>query len=130
MNYKRAIKTGAIIWVIGVFFFLIGSYLPLINDPELQANLTLAIVFIPLAWFGARYYYKNGSKTPGYQLALLLVVIAALFDAIITVPVFFMPLGMGHATFFGAVGFWMLVAEYAGIVMLYDFIRRRTAVTA
>lgn len=127
MNYKRAIKTGVILWVLGVFSFLLGSYLPLLNDPELMANLTLALAFVPLAWFGARYYYKDGERTPGYQLAILLVSIAALLDAIFTVPVFLMPLGVSHAAFFGAVGFWLLVAEYAGIVILYDFFKRRTA---
>lgn len=126
MNYKRAIKTGAFIWVIGVSFFLLGSYLPIINDPELQANLILALAFIPLGWLGARYYYKRGDETPGYQLAFILVVIAALLDATLTVPIFLLPAGIDHTAFFGALGFWLLAVEYAGIVMLYDFQRRRT----
>lgn len=128
MNYKRAIKTAAIIWVIGVIFFLIGSFLPLIIDPELQANLTLAIAFVPLAWFGTRYYYKGGDQTRGYQLAFVFVSMAALLDAIITVPIFMMPIGVGHAAFFGTLGFWLLVAEYAGIVIVYDFTRKRKSI--
>ena len=59
MNYSRAIKTAVSIWGIGVLIFLIAGYLPISDDPELQANITLALAFIPLGWFGAKYYYKK-----------------------------------------------------------------------
>ena len=79
MNYSRAIKTAVSVWIIGVLLFLLSSFLPLGNNPELQANLTLAIAFIPLGWFGARYYYQQGAQTPAYQLALVMAITAALF---------------------------------------------------
>ena len=127
MNYSRAFKTGIAVWIIGVLVFLIGSLLPLSNDPELQANLTLAIAFIPLGWYGARYYYKKDAPTPAYQLALIMALTAALLDAIITVPIFLMPVGIGHIEFFTAPGFWLLMVEYVGIVLLYAYMRKRKA---
>ena len=125
MNYPRAIKTAVSIWGIGVLLFLVAALLPLTNDPELQANITLAIAFIPLGWFGAKYYYKQGATSAGYQLALVMALVAALLDALITVPVFFIPIGIDHFAFFGAAGFWILIAEYMGIVILYDYLRRK-----
>ena len=125
MNYSRAIRTAVAVWMIGVLLFLIGNFIPLSNNPELQANLTLAIAFIPLGWFGAHYYYKKGATTPAYQLAGIMAFTAAFLDAIITVPIFFLPIGMTYSEFFGAPGFWLLMAEYIGIVLLYDHLRRR-----
>lgn len=125
MNYSRAFQVAVSIWILGVLFFITGNLLPLGMDPELQANLTLAIAFLPLGWFGARHYYKKGAQTPAYQLALVMAGTAALLDALITVPVFFIPNGMGYLEFFGALGFWLLMVEYIAIVLLYDLIRRR-----
>ena len=125
MNYSRAIKTAVSVWIIGVVLFLLSSFLPLSGNPELQANLTLAIAFIPLGWFGAHYYYQRGTHTPAYQLALVMAITAALLDALITVPLFFMPNQIGYAEFFGALGFWLLMAEYTGIVMLYGLLKRQ-----
>ncbi|PQB05869.1 DUF5367 family protein [Aureitalea marina] len=125
MNYKRALKTAVSIWVMGVLLFVIAAMLPLSDNPELQANISLALAFIPLGWYGAKYYYKKGSTTPVYQLAFLLVFVAALLDALITVPIFFFPMGVDHQTFFGAIEFWLLIAEYAGIVILYDYLNRK-----
>lgn len=125
MNYSRAIKTSVSVWIIGVLLFLLSSFLPLSNNPELQANLTLAIAFIPLGWFGARYYYQHGAQTPAYQLALVMAITAALLDALITVPLFFMPNQIGYAEFFGATGFWLLMVEYIGIVLLYGLLKRQ-----
>ena len=125
MNYKRAFKTAVSIWIIGVLLFILAAMLPLSNNPELQANITLALAFLPLGWYGAKYYYKKGSTTPGYQLAFILVFAAAFLDALITVPVFFFPMGLDHQAFFGAVEFWLLIAEYAGIVILYDYLNQK-----
>lgn len=127
MNYSRAFQAAVSVWIMGVLFFLIGSLLPLGMNPELQANLTLAIVFLPLGWLGARHYYKHGAQTPAYQLALFMAAVAAFLDAIITVPLFFIPNGLGHLEFFGALGFWLLMVEYVGIVLLYAYMRKRKA---
>ncbi|MCW5518898.1 DUF5367 family protein [Aureitalea sp. L0-47] len=128
MNYTRAIRTGVAIWMIGVTLFTIATLLPISNDPELQGNLTLAISFLPLAWFGSRYYFKSEPQTQGYQLALVLAVIAIVLDALITVPLFFLPHGIGYVDFFGAPGFWILMVEYTGVVLLYDYLRRRRSI--
>lgn len=125
MNYTRAIRTGVAIWMIGVTLFTIATLIPISNDPELQGNLTLAISFIPLAWFGSRYYFKTEPQTKGFQLALIMGTIAIVLDAIITVPVLFMPHGGTYKAFFGAPGFWFLMLEYIGVILLYDFLRRR-----
>jgi hypothetical protein len=125
MYYTRAIRTGVTIWMIGVTLFTIATLLPISNDYEMQGDLTLAVSFIPLAWFGSRYYFKSEPQSKGYQLALALAIIAVVLDAMITVPLFFLPHGIGYADFFGAPGFWFLMVEYTGVVILYDYLRRR-----
>ena len=130
MNYPRAIGIATAIWTLGVLVFLFAGYLIKSDNPELQANLSLALALLPLGWFGARYYYKKGSQTPGYRLAAIMVFTAVVLDAMITVPVFFLPIGVTYGVFFGGGEFWVLIAEYAGIVMWYDITRRRQIVSS
>ena len=62
-------------WVMGVCVFL-GSYaIPLLENPELQANIALTIFIIPIACLGTHLYYRRGSFSP-LSLAFIFITVA------------------------------------------------------
>ena len=89
------------------------------EDPEFQANLVLTLAVIPITIFGANFYYKKGNKTNGFKLGILMFSIAMTLDALITVPLFILPEGGSHFTFFTDPGFWLIAVEYILVVGLY-----------
>ena len=102
------------------FSAFIGSFfVPIMSDPEAQANLVLAIAIIPAAMLGARFYYRKGHKTNGFILGGAMFFIAMLLDALITVPVFVIPAGGDHIDFFTDPGFWIIGLEYILAVVSY-----------
>lgn len=119
MHTKRAITSGLIIWILGVASFIASFFIPIMGDPELQANIVLMIAIIPCTILGARFYYKKGHTTHGLKLGVFLFLIAIVLDAIITVPVFIMPEGGNHLEFFTEPGFWLIGVEYVGTVFVY-----------
>ena len=89
------------------------------EDPDLQANIVLMVAIIPAAYIGAHFYYKRGHKTHGVLLGGIMFLGAILLDAIITVPVFIIPNGGNHISFFTDLGFWFIGFEYVGIITAY-----------
>ena len=119
MNFKRAMLSAAIVWTLGVSFY-VGSFLiVLMENPELQANLVLTLAVIPIAIFGAYFYYRKGDKTNGFKLGVFIFLIAMALDALITVPLFIISEGGSHITFFTDPGFWLIAVEYVLAVGLY-----------
>ncbi|MBX2826515.1 MAG: DUF5367 domain-containing protein [Flavobacteriaceae bacterium] len=129
MNFSRAIRSSAYVWEIGIILFTIAIHSPLGENTELIANLTLNIAIIPLAWFGARHYYRKGNDTPGYQLALVMLAMTIFLDATITVPILIMPYGGNYTTFFGSFGFWIIALEYVATVLIYDAYKQRQSLS-
>ncbi len=68
MKIFRAILIGALIWFFGVLSYLMVPSIPFFEDSGLQANSVLAIVILPLVWFGLSLYYKKGDATHGYEI--------------------------------------------------------------
>lgn len=125
MNIKRAILSALIVWVLGVSAYTASFFFDLMENPELQANLVLTIALIPIVFFGARFYYKTGHRTNGFKLGAVMFLIAMALDAMITVPVFIIPEGGNHLTFFTDPGFWLIAVEYIMVVVLYWRLRVR-----
>jgi hypothetical protein len=128
----RAIGIGILIWILGVSLFILSFFIPLLEDPDLQANIFLSVGIIPLAWFGSKLYYRNNNVTKGYWLGLAFFTIAGLLDAIITVPVLMAPYGGTHYSFFTALGFWLIGLEFVATATLYWYMNvydRRTIVS-
>jgi len=119
MKILKVILLGTLIWVLGVSFYTVSFFIPMMDDLQLQANLVLAIALIPNAWLGARIYYKNGAGWHGGKVGVIVVVIAILLDATITVPYFIIPEGGSYTNFFGASAFWLIAIEYFLIVFAY-----------
>ena len=123
MKIKRAIVIGMAIWIIGILLYLISYSVPLLDNLETQANLVLFIAIIPLVWIGSHFYYKKEDKTHGYLVGQTMLLTAVALDAIITVPLFVIPRGGSHFSFFTSIGFWIIAAEFLVVATLYWYAR-------
>ena len=112
MKHVRAIGIGIFIWIIGVSLYTFSFYIPILENPELQANIFLSIGVVPLVWFGSKLYYRKNNTTKGYWLGLVFFLIAAVLDALVTVPLFIEPYGGSYYSFFTAIGFWLIGMEF------------------
>jgi len=119
MKTFRAVIIGVIIWIIGVAAFSLSFYVPILENLELQANLALFIVVIPLVWFGAQQYYKKDNKTHGMWVGITFFGVAAILDALITVPLLVVPQGGNHYIFFSDPGFWLIGGVFITTAILY-----------
>ncbi|WP_347923937.1 DUF5367 family protein [Pontimicrobium sp. SW4] len=123
MKTKRAILIGIAIWIIAILFYSTSYYVPILEDPDLQANVVLFVVVMPLVWLGCTYYYKSDSKTHGFIVGQTMLLTAVALDALITVPVFVIPNGGNHYSFFTSLGFWIIAFEFLIVATLYWYIR-------
>ena len=124
LNVKSALISGAIIYVIGVSAFIGSFFIPVLSDPELQANLVLSIAIVPSAMLGAYLYYRNNHLTNSLILGSAFFVIAMFLDAVITVPVFVIPAGGDHISFFTDPFFWMIGLEYILAVVFFRLLMK------
>ncbi|SDQ04881.1 hypothetical protein [Flagellimonas zhangzhouensis] len=109
-NTFLSIACGALVWLLGVSFYLTSFYAPILQDPAKQANIVLILAIVPSSFLGAYLFYKKGLMKPAL-LALTFVIVAALLDAFITVPVFIIPAGGNHTEFFSDPMFYVIAAE-------------------
>ncbi|SMO32427.1 hypothetical protein SAMN06265379_10123 [Saccharicrinis carchari] len=126
MSKVRAIIVGGIIWILGSSFYAASYLFPLLNDPELQADLVLAVAIIPNAWLGAHIFYRK-SNLSGPKLGAIVVLTAIILDALITVPYLIVPQGGTYYSFFSAPAFWLIAFEYLMVVVLYWHFRVKSS---
>ena len=119
MKTFRAIGIGVGIWALGVSAYTLSYFVPVLDNPEQQANMVLFIVVLPLVWFGAKGYYKKEQHTHGYWVGQTFFLTAAALDALITVPLLVIPNGGSHYTFFTGPGFWVIGLEFMATTVLY-----------
>lgn len=129
LHLKHTAISAIIIQVIGLSAFVGSYFIPLMSNPDAQANLVLAISLIPASALGAHLYYRRGHQTHGFLLGLALFAVAIILDALITVPVFIIPNGGDHLSFFGDPGFWLIGVEYVSVVVIYWQIKKRMVST-
>ncbi len=91
MKIIRAIVSGIIIWVLIFTVFTAMSFIPVVKDSELQQNMLLWIILIPITLLGVKFYYKKGFKTNGLLIGLIIVVTSLILDALITLPYVIIP---------------------------------------
>lgn len=123
MKIKRTILPGISIWIIAVLCYSISFYVPILEDLELQANIVLFLVVIPLVWMACAYYYKSQDKTHGFKVGTILLLISIGLDVLITVPLFVIPNGGSHYSFFTDPGFWIIAFEFLIVASLYWYSR-------
>jgi hypothetical protein len=123
MKTKRAILIGIAIWIIAILFYSTSYYVPILEDPDSQANVVLFVVVMPLVWLGCSYYYKSDGKTHGLKVGQTMLLTAVALDALITVPLFVIPNGGNHYSFFTSLGFWIIAFEFLIVATLYWYIK-------
>lgn len=122
IDIKRASLSAIIVWSIGVSAF-VGSYsFTLMTNPDEQANWFLTVALIPAIIAGVYFYNKNGIQTNGLRLGGYMFFLTMLLDAFITFPLFIIPAGGNHLSFFTDPGFWMLGFEYVLLVFLANLV--------
>lgn len=123
MKTKRAILTGVVIWIIAVLLYSLSFSVIIFEDATTQANTVLFIAVMPLVWLGCQYYYKKDLHTHGIKVGQTMLLTSVALDAIITVPLFEIPNGGSHYSFFTAPAFWIIAFEFLAVAALYYFIR-------
>lgn len=121
---KKATLSAVVVWILGATAYVLSFFVPVLEDPEVQADWVLAFALIPATIFGARLYYKNGFDTSGLKVGCYMFLITILMDAGITVPAFILPNGGDYIGFFGDPIFWLIGFEYILLVMLYSWIKK------
>lgn len=119
MKSIKAIIIAVFIWIVGVSFFTLSFYLPILENVEFQANLTLAITIIPNVWLGMYLYYHWGSNMHGLKVGAIVLLTLILLDALITVPYLIIPFGGSYWEFFSAGSFWLIAGECLAVIYLY-----------
>ncbi|MDT0557161.1 DUF5367 family protein [Ichthyenterobacterium sp. W332] len=113
-----SIACGILVWILGVSFYLLSFYVPILENPELQSNIALALGIIPSSYIGTYLFYTKSYIKPS-KLGLTFVMVATLLDVIITVPVFIIPNGGSYSEFFGDPMFYTIVVEFYFIVYYF-----------
>lgn len=112
MKLTRTIGFGLLIWIIGVNLYALSFYLHILEDAEIQANIWLSIIIIPVVWYCSKQYFKKDITTHGLWIGLIFFGISAILDALITVPFTILPYGGTYYDFFVNFGFWFIGLEF------------------
>lgn len=124
----RAILVGALIWLLIFSTFSVLSYLPNIKNSALQQFLIVAPLAILFTLLGAYIFYKNGNKTNGFIIGLIIVTTTLILDVLITVPFTIIPNQGNYHSFFTSKFLWILVAEVVTIVYFYWVLKIKTKI--
>ena len=119
MNIKRAIVSGVITWILGILVYSAPYFLPFIEHSDRYINVVYPLAVVPAIIIGAYSYYQIGYKTNGIKLGAIMVMVAIVLDALITVPLFIIPEGGNHFSFFTDLGFWLIATEFVIITSIY-----------
>ena len=119
MKITRAITSGIIIWVLVFITFAIMSFIPVIKNSELQQNLILYILLIPIVTFGAKHYYKKDKFTNGFTIGLIMSIVGLFLDTFITIPFVIIPHNGNYTSFFINPLLWITIIEFILIVYFY-----------
>ena len=113
-----SIVYGVLVWILGLSFYLVSFYIPVLENSELQSNIVLATAIIPCASLGTYLFYKKSYRKPSL-LALTFIAVSIVLDSLITVPLFIIPNGGSFSDFFGDPMFYILVVEFYFIVLYF-----------
>jgi len=119
MKIIRAILSGTIIWVLIFISFTIMSFIPVIKNSELQQNLILYVILIPIVIFGSKFYYKKEQNTNGFIIGFIMAVTGLLLDTLITVPYVIIPHNGTYTSFFINPLLWITIIEFILISYFY-----------
>ncbi|MEM9674436.1 MAG: DUF5367 family protein [Bacteroidota bacterium] len=119
MNIKRAIISGVITWILGVLVYSAPYILPFIENSEQYVNVVFPLGVVLAVIIGAYFYYHSSYTTNGFRLGIVMIMVAIVLDALITVPLFIIPEGGNHFAFFTDLSFWLIAAEFVIVTGIY-----------
>ena len=113
MNYKRALVTGVMLWMIIFVTVSVLMFLPFLLDKTLIQFAIFWVLLIPAVLLLNKWYFRADppSLKKGLMLGVILLAVLIALDAVITVPLFV----KSYSVFFGD---WMMCVEYAEILLL------------
>src|SRR3989338_1551826 len=90
MNYKRAIKTGVMLWLAGLVIFAGLVYAPVLAEKPLWPDIAFGILLAPLTLLLAKWHFKKDAPglKKGIYLGLITLLVSLGLDLIFTIPVF------------------------------------------
>ena len=119
MNRKLlSIACGILVWILGVFMYLLSLQAPILENTTLQSNIVLVLGIIPSSYIGTYLFYSKNYLKPS-TLALTFVTIATLLDALVTVPMFIISDGGSYSSFFGDPMFYIILVEFYFMVLYF-----------
>ncbi|WP_436517072.1 DUF5367 family protein [Ekhidna sp. To15] len=117
-NKLKSILYASLTWFLGVCIYLGSFTISIMDDPELQANIALAVGIVPIASLSTYLFYRKDSMAP-FGLAVTFIATAIVLDAAITVPAFIIPAGGSYLGFFGSLSFYLIAFEFFLTVFLF-----------
>jgi hypothetical protein len=123
MKVLRAIGVGVLFWML--IFIEISVSMIWLKLSNLLTYIIHYVLMLPITFLCAAIYYKPQDKINGFLLGLFMVLVGIVFDCIITVPLFIIPLGGSYLTYFFEL--YLIVGLVEGIVLfgIYDLIRKK-----
>lgn len=90
MNLKRAVGFGVLMWIFVFVLWSIILFIPLFRDSKMLQFLVYWVLLIPVVLSTAKWYFKSDPPTikKGIVIGIVALVVGAILDAIITVPLF------------------------------------------
>ncbi len=68
LNLKHAILSSLVVYIFGIIAFVGSYFVPIMEDPDLQANIVLMAAIVPAAYLGAYLYYRRGYTSHGFRI--------------------------------------------------------------
>lgn len=119
---------GIILWILIVMLVSIQTFIFPIQDAGIWSPLPLTIHFISVilaVLIMSFWYYRSGEKPNGFLLGFIWLVIDLILESAITIPMFVLPSGQTHLSYFFR---WDLLIDFAIIVItpgIYYLVKKR-----
>lgn len=123
MKVLRAIGVGVLFWML--VFIEISVTMIVLKLSSLLIYIIHYVLMVPIAFLCAGIYYKSKDKINGFLLGLFMVLFGIVFDCIILVPLFIIPMGGNYLTYFFE--FYLIAGLVEGIVLvgIYDLVKKK-----
>ena len=124
----RPIILGITLWILIFILVSIQAFIFPIVDAGIWSPVPLTIHFISVilaTLIMSFWYYKSSEKPNGFFLGIIWLVIDLLLESVITIPMFVLPSGQSHLSYFSR---WDLLVDLAIIVItpgMYWLLKRR-----
>lgn len=124
MKISKAILSGCIMWLQVFLAFIVLSFIPGVRDSQTYQEIIIGILTIPAALLATSIYYNSGNEASGFIVGLVMLAVALILDAIITVPFIEIPYnGSSYVKFFTNPFLWIIAFEILAVVHLYWIIK-------